>query len=105
MNKENTETKRAMVSFTVTSVIDGDTFDVTPGWKWNNETGTRIRPAGYDAPELERIGGQEARHKLSLLVYRETVELGRAYRIDRGRLVCEVFFRGRNLAEYFPECG
>lgn len=92
-----------MATFTVTTVIDGDTFDVTPGWKWNNESGTRIRPAGYDAPELEHLGGQEARHKLSLLIHRKSVELGKAYRIDRGRLVCEVYFNGKNLADYFPD--
>jgi hypothetical protein len=51
----------AMPTFTVTSIIDGDTFEVNPLWKWNGETGTR------------------------------------------GRLVCEVYFRNTNLADYFPE--
>ena len=41
-----------MALFTVSSVIDGDTFKVSGDWKWNGETGTRVRPTGFDAPEL-----------------------------------------------------
>lgn len=92
-----------MSTFTVISIIDGDTFDVTPSWKWNGQTGERVRPAGYDAPELNGHGGQAAKNKLSSLIHGKSVELGTAHRVDRGRLVCEVFFQGRNLADYFAE--
>ena len=90
-----------MRAFTVTAIIDGDTFEVSPQWKWNGETGTRVRPTGYDAPELHAYGGQAAKDKLSNLILGKTVELGNAYRIDRGRLVCDVYYQGRNLADYF----
>jgi len=90
-----------MSVFTVTAIIDGDTFEVSPQWKWNGETGTRVRPTGYDAPELHAYGGQAAKDKLSNLILGKTVELGNAYRIDRGRLVCDVYYQGRNLADYF----
>jgi len=33
----------------------------------------------------------------------EQVELRTAYKVDRRRLVCEVFFGSRNLAEFSPE--
>jgi len=92
-----------MPTFTVTSIIDGDTFEVNPLWKWNGETGTRVRPAGYDAPELHAYGGQAAKGKLSKLIYGGQVELRTAHKIDRGRLVCEVYFKNTNLADYFPE--
>jgi len=46
-----------MSVFTVTAIIDGDTFEVTPRWKWNEDTGTRVRPTGYDATELYAYGG------------------------------------------------
>ena len=92
-----------MSEFTVTSVIDGDTFEVTPQWKWNGQTGTRVRPTGYDAPELHEYGGQAAKEKLARLILGEQVDLRTAYRVDRGRLVCDVFFKNRNLADYFPE--
>ena len=92
-----------MPAFTVTSIIDGDTFEVSPQWKWNGATGTRVRPTGYDAPALNAYGGQAAKNKLSRLIYGQQVELRTAYRVDRGRLVCEVFFGNRNLADYFSE--
>jgi endonuclease YncB( thermonuclease family) len=90
-------------AFTVTSIIDGDTFEVSPQWKWNGETGKRVRPTGYNAPELHAFGGQAAKDKLSRLIYGEQVELRTAHKVDRGRLVCDVYYKGRYLAEYFPE--
>lgn len=90
-----------MPVFTVTSIIDGDTFEVTPQWKWNGQIGTRVRPAGYDAPELHAYGGKAAKEKLSRLVYGKQVELGTAYKIDRGPLVCEVYLGNTNLADHF----
>lgn len=92
-----------MPAFTVTTIIDGDTFDVTPEWRWNGQEGKRVRPTGYDAPELDERGGQAAKKKLSDLILGERVELGTAYRIDHGRLVVDVYFNGKNLADYFPE--
>lgn len=92
-----------MPAFTVTAIIDGDTFDVTPQWRWNGQTGNRIRPAGYDAPELHTYGGQAAKDKLSRLILGNQVDLQTAHTIDRGRLVCEVYFRNKNLADYFSE--
>jgi endonuclease YncB( thermonuclease family) len=93
-----------MATFTVTSVIDGDTFDVSPAWKWQGQTGNRVRPTGYDAPELHEYGGQAAKAKLMRLVLGQQVELRTAHKVDRCRLVCDVFFGGRNLADYFVEC-
>ncbi len=48
-----------MPVFSVTSIIDGDTFAVSPEWKWNGETGTRVRPAGYNAPDLHTAKEQK----------------------------------------------
>lgn len=90
-----------MNQFKVISVIDGDTFDVTPRWQWNGSTGERVRPAGYNAPELHVPGGQATKQRLEGLILGKTVGLGSVYRIDRGRLVCEVYINGRNLADYF----
>ena len=84
-------------------IVDGDTFDVSPQWKWNNKTGSRVRPAGYYAPELYDYGGQAAKDKLSRLINGEQVNLQTVHRVDRGRLVCEVYLGNMNLADYFPE--
>ncbi len=91
-----------MPNFTVTEIIDGDTFVVSPTWTWNNQSGDRVRPAGYDAPEVGAPGAAAATARLSQLILNRQVELREAHRIDRGRLVCEVFYNGRNLKDYFP---
>jgi len=92
-----------MPVFTVTKIIDGDTFEVSPQWKWSGQTGTRVRPAGYDAPELPSGKGNKAKAELTVLIEDEQVELREAYKVDHGRLVCDVFFQGKNLTDYFPE--
>lgn len=91
-----------MAFFTISSVIDGDTFEVSGGWKWNGESGTRVRPTGYDAPEIHAYGGETAKNQLARLILGKQVELRSAYRVDRGRLVCDVYYNGRYLADYFP---
>lgn len=92
-----------MAQFRVINVIDGDTFDVSPDWQWNSQTGSRVRPTGYDAPELFTSRGKAAKEKLERITLGNTVQLGNAYRIDRGRLVCDVFIQGNNLADFFPD--
>lgn len=47
--------------------------------------------------------GFRNRRVLSKLINGQQVELRTAYKVDRGRLVCEVFVGSRNLAEFFPE--
>jgi endonuclease YncB( thermonuclease family) len=92
-----------MPDFRVVQVIDGDTFDVSPEWQWERQQGSRVRPAGYDAPEINAYGGMTAKENLAKLVLGKTVEISSAHKIDRGRLICDVFFGGYNLADYFPE--
>lgn len=90
-----------MAIFTVSSIIDGDTFTVTPSWQWSNQSGDRVRPTGYDAPELSEFGGSNAKDELARLIMGRQVDLRTAYKIDRGRLVCDVYFAGKSLADYF----
>ena len=92
-----------MALFTVSSIIDGDTFEVNGGWKWDGQSGTRVRPTGFDAPELHAAGGQSAKSRLARLILGEQVELRAGHRVDRGRLVCDVYYQGKDLADYFPE--
>ena len=78
------------MAFRVTSVIDGDTFDVQPGWRTDGRSGHRVRIASFDAPELHARGGQAARSRLETLIGGKSVELY-TKAIDRyGRLVADV---------------
>ena len=77
--------------------IDGDTINVTPNWKWNDQSGSRVRLAGVDAPELHEPGGQQAKRKLLNLVYGKEVDLRNVQTLSYGRLVCDVYVGGSNV--------
>ena len=91
------------MSFKVTTVIDGDTFKVSPNWKWNNETGSVVRANGYNTPEEGEPGYQAAKDKLRDLILNKEVELVKAIKLTYGRLLCDVEYNGTNLADYFPD--
>ena len=90
------------MAFKVVNVIDGDTFEVLPPWKWKDQSGIRVRPAGYDTPEEGQPSYQEAKNRLKALILGKEVELKNFVDIDYDRLVCDVYFNGKNLANYFP---
>ena len=88
----------------VVKVIDGDTFEVDPGFKLRNGSRiTRVRPARYNAPELHEFGGDAAKRKLSRLILGKVVKLDNPQTVHKGRLVCDVYINGRNLASYFSK--
>ena len=91
------------MSFKVAKVIDGDTFEVSSSWKWNNETGNVVRANGYNTPEEGEPGYQAAKDKLRDLILNEEVELVKAIKLTYGRLLCDVEYNGTNLADYFPD--
>lgn len=88
---------------TVTEIVDGDTFKISPGWKWNNNKGDTIRPTGYDTPEHGEEGFEETTERLRQLVLGKEVELGNPIRMSYHRLLVDIFFEGKHLREYFPE--
>lgn len=88
---------------TVTKIIDGDTFKISPDWKWGLRYGNIIRPTGYDTPERGEPGYDEATLKLKKLILGKKVRLGRPLTLTYGRLLCKVYFQERELCEYFPE--
>jgi len=78
-----------MSEFTVTNVIDGDTFEVFPHWKFHEETGDRVRIANLDAPEIETVSGKIAHLDLQRRLLNKQVKLtGKAF--SYGRLVADV---------------
>ena len=52
------------MNFKVINVVDGDTFEVSPNWKWNGQVGNEVRPIGYDTPEKSSPEYQAAKDKL-----------------------------------------
>jgi len=91
------------MNYRVIKIIDGDTFVIDPVWRWGFKYGDRVRPTGYDTPERNEPGFNSATLKLKRLILNKKVVLGKPITLSYGRLLCKVFFKGRNLADYFPE--
>ena len=85
------------MSFKVTNVVDGDTFDVSPDWKALGKSGKRIRIKGLYAPESNQKGGSQATQKLKNLILGKVVTLRNPSNLSYGRLVCDVFLNGENI--------
>jgi TATA-binding protein-associated factor Taf7 len=91
-----------MEAFKVAAVIDGNTFEVTPKWEYEGQKGTMVHAKGYIAPRH----GKEAmklEQNISILILNKKVELGMPDGIEGDKLVCEVYFEGRNIADYFAQ--
>ena len=89
-----------METFTVEAVIDGNTFEVSPGWEFGDEKGVLVQAKGYTAPRSGK-GAMAVEQRLSGLIQNKKVELDTPDGVQNGRLVCDVYFSGVNLAEYF----
>lgn len=89
--------------YRVIRIVDGDTFIISPRWEWGFKTGDRVRPLGYDTPERGQPGYHETTLKLSKLILNKFVILKNPVKLSYGRLLCQVYFRGRNLSSFFPE--
>jgi endonuclease YncB( thermonuclease family) len=91
------------MSFTVIKVINGNTFEVSPHWNWNNQAGTVVKANGYDVPKEGEPGFEAAKDKLEKLLLNEQVELVKPLKLPSGRLLADVEYSGLNLTDYFYE--
>ncbi len=89
--------------FKVIEIIDGDTFKIVPGWKWNGKKGHTIRPLGYDTPEKGEAKFDETTARLKELLLDQEVELKNPIKLSYNRLLCDVYFENKKLADFFPE--
>jgi hypothetical protein len=89
--------------FKVTHVIDCNTYEVSPPWKWDSQAGIRVRAAGYSPPGENEYGFKNLLDRLTKYISGKEVELKNFREIDYDCLVCDVFVDGRNLADYFSE--
>ncbi len=92
-----------MSRFKVTDIVDPGTFIVSPSWNWQGDVGQRIRVTGYNCPGCDSPIYKSALRRLKNLIKGKHVELRHAYRVEKERLVCDVYLNGINLADYFPE--
>jgi hypothetical protein len=88
--------------FEVTKILDGNTLEVTPFWQWRSQNGVLVYARGYQAPAAGKPNHEEIRTTLMGLLFGERVTLKDAVTIQDDALVCNVYIKGTNLAEYFP---
>jgi hypothetical protein len=92
-----------MDSFKVIGIVDGNTLEISPNWTLGDgATGNMVKAAGYNAPKT----GKRAlaiEQKLSIMLQNKNVELDKPDGIEDGKLVCEVYFKGSKLSDYFQE--
>ena len=88
-------TTRTRFRASVTSVIDGDTFD-TPS--------ERIRLARVYAPPVGTPAGQTAKRILSRKILNRTVTID-PVAMSYGRIVAEVWLDGENVNDYMRRLG
>jgi hypothetical protein len=89
--------------FKVTKIFNGDTFEISPALKRIDRDESIVRAMGYNAPNNGENGFEEAKNKLYALVFGKEVKIDYPIEYFFGRLLCEVYFNGKNLADYFPE--
>ena len=89
--------------FKVTHVIDCNTFEIYPPWKWDDRGGIRVRAVGYSSPGEYEYGFKDLLDRFSKFILGKEVELRNFREVDYDCLVCDVFIDGRNLADYFSE--
>ena len=91
------------MNFKVKEVITGDIFKINPEWVFNNQTGDVVLISGYKHPEQVSLGDNSAKERLTKLIFGKEVELRDMIMIANGRLLCDVYYKGKNIAEYFSE--
>lgn len=91
------------MSFRVIKIIDGNSFEVLPSWKWKELSGSIVRANGYNAPEESQPGYDAALNKLKDLIFNKEVELANPIRVTSEHLLCDVLFENVNLKEHFLE--
>lgn len=84
-----------MFTAKVLKIIDGDTFEMNKLYQ-NVDI---VRIANLDTPEKGEVGYEEAKRKLSNLIYEKEVEIEPKAIDDYKRLVADVFLNGENVAD------
>jgi len=94
---------REIMGLKVMNILTADTFEVFPPWRWEDQSGIKVTIAGLGVPLEGEVGYDNAKNKLKSLIQDKEVELRNKKEVDYDRLVCDVYFNGKNLVDYFPE--
>ena len=93
------------MSFNVKEILTVDTIKVTPEWRlWAlKKGGEKIRFWDFNVPHNKSIR-TDVKIKLFNLLNSKSVEIKGVYKVTPDKVaVCDVYFDGKPIKEYFPE--
>ena len=93
---------REIMGLKVTNILTADTFEVFPPWRWEGQSGIKVKVAGIEVPSEGEAGYEMAKAKLKSAVEGREVELRSEKEVDYDKLVCDVYVDGKNVADYLP---
>jgi len=89
------------MGFKVMQIIDGNTIEVSPNWKWLAISGYTVKIVGYRPPTGEF--GDFVKAKLSILILGQTVELKNPISVNDNELNCFVYLNNINISLFFSD--
>ena len=87
----------------VTNIVTADTLEVFPPWRWEGQSGIRVRVAGIEVLYEGEVGYEKAKAKLKSAVEGREVELKNKKEVDYDRLVCDVYVNGKKVSDSFSK--
>ena len=94
---------REIMGLKVTNIVTADTFEIFPPWRWEGQSGIKVRVAGIEVLYEGELGYEKAKVKLKSAVEGREVELKNKKEVDYDKLVCDVYVDGKNVADYLPQ--
>jgi endonuclease YncB( thermonuclease family) len=85
----------------VTNILTADTFEVFPPWRWEGQSGIKVRVAGIEVLFEGEVDYEKAKAKLKSAVEGREVELRNKKEVDYDRLVCDVYVDGKKVSDSF----
>jgi hypothetical protein len=81
----------------VTKVVKANTFEVFPPWRWEDQSGIKVKVANIETPSEGAVGYKRAKDHLKSIVEKKKVELKNKKDVDFDCLVCDVYIDGENI--------
>jgi hypothetical protein len=90
------------MAFIVKNIVNENTIEVSPGWKWGEHKGNLVSIAGYTPPNNEQTK-VFTKIKLDTLVKNKEIELKNATSAIGTTIHCSVYLNEVDISKYFPE--
>ena len=87
----------------VKSVITPDSFELKSPWEFDDESGYIVVIRGINTTQASEKEIPRARERLSKLILNKRIQLKNPTLLSRGKVYCDVYFKGENIVDYFPE--